>query len=505
MSFADFETGIARFNDVLCTLNVLAWDSRTMMPAGGIEGRSHQIATLTGIARDMATGEAMARAIESARTELEGVGPDDLRLRAVETAAAGIAQLSRLPADLVRESAELKTRAQAAWVEARAADDFAAFAPWLERTVAMQRTIAEALGYDSHPYDPLVAMYEPDMSWERLRTLFSGLRKELAPLLEAARNDPPARTDVLERRFPIDRQKAFSREIAARFGYDFERGRLDDTAHPFEISFTRGDVRITGRFRETWLPGGLFAVWHEVGHGTYEQGIDPAFTRSAFACDFLNLYAVGGASFGTHESQSRLWENRVARSHRFWELNYDALRSTFSDELADVSLDDFWRAVNAPRPNLIRVEADELTYDFHIMLRAEIEAGLMAGEIAVADLPAIWAERMRTDLGVEVPNDADGVLQDVHWSSGMIGSFPTYTIGNIMSAQFFRAAAANANVADGLETGDYAPLRAWLRENVHRHGRSRSPNALLEAATGQSLSTEAYIGELEDKVARLTA
>ncbi len=248
-------------------------------------------------------------------------------------------------------------------------------------------------------------------------------------------------------------QKAFGLEIAARLGYDLGRGRLDDTVHPFEISFTRNDVRITSRFRETWLPGGFFALWHEAGHGMYEQGVAPEFTRSIFATDLVNLYAVGGASFGMHESQSRLWENRVGRSRRFWELHFGELQSHFPAQLADVTAMEFWRAANQVRPDFIRVEADELTYDLHIIVRAEIEAGLMAGDIAVKDLPAVWRDKIRAYLGLEVPNDTLGVLQDVHWSHGYVGSFPTYTLGNVMGSQLFAAARRAPGIADGLDAG----------------------------------------------------
>ena len=314
--------------------------------------------------------------------------------------------------------------------------------------------------------------------------------------------DRPA-ADFLTRPFPIDRQKAFGQAIAARMGFDFSRGRLDETVHPFEISFSPQDVRITARYRENFLQGGLFAVWHEAGHGIYEQGIDPRFARSAFATDFLNLYAVGGASFALHESQSRLYENRVGRSRRFWELHFGDLHDLFPEQLAGVDAEAFWRGVNAVRPSLVRVEADELTYDLHIILRSEIEAGLMAGEIAVRDLPAVWREKMRASLGLEVPSDTLGVLQDVHWSSGMLGSFPTYTLGNIMSSQFFAAAGRQADVANGLDTGDYRPLTAWLGDNVHRHARSSSPSETLQRATGSALDMAPYLADLSRKVEAL--
>lgn len=504
-STAPYDALVAQINDVLCAINLLEWDARTQMPAAGAAARGHQVATLTGIARNMATGDAMSAALDEAQEALATAPAEDPRRRAVQQAADGIAVLRRIPERLVVEAADLRTRAQTAWVKARAADDFAGFAPLLERTVAIQREWAEAIGYAEHPYDALVGQYEPGMTLSVLRDLYARLRAGLRPLLERALAAPQPEASFLERSYPIEEQRRFGAMIAERFGYSFSRGRLDDTAHPFEISMARDDVRITGRFRETYLPGGLFAVWHEAGHGLYEQNVDPALGRTIATTDLVNLYAVGGASFGTHESQSRLLENRLGRSHRFWQLHFPELQAVFPEQLADVDPDGFWRAVNRARPDLIRVEADELTYDFHIMLRTEIEAALIAGDIAVADLPAAWAERMRDDLGLEVPTDSDGVLQDVHWSAGMIGSFPTYTIGNVMSAQFFAAARRQADVESGLAQGDYQPLRRWLNENVHRFGRSRTPAELLRAATGADLDPAQYLADLTAKVDRLVS
>jgi carboxypeptidase Taq len=503
MSYATFQSEIAKINDVLCAANLLIWDSRTMMPPAAAEARGKQLGTLIGVARDIATGDVMLNAIDKARTELAGA--NDLRLQAVNDATLAIARLSRIPARLIKEVAERRTEGQAVWTKARAENDFAAFAPVLERTIALERDIAEHVGYRDHPYDAACSAFEPDMTWARLRTLYAGLKSAIAPLLEAALKVPPIRDDFLSRAYPIDQQKAFSRKMAARLGYDFERGRLDDTVHPFEISFTRTDARITSRFRETWLPGGLFAVLHEAGHGIYEQGIAPQFTRSVFTTDLINLYAVGGASFGMHESQSRLWENRVGRSRLFWDQNFVDLQAEFPEQLADVTVREFWRAINAPRPSLIRVEADELTYDLHIMFRSEIEAGLMDGSVHVRDLPAIWNDSVRQYLKLEVPSDTLGVLQDAHWSAGMIGSFPTYTLGNIMSSQLFKAANGKPEIAHGLDTGNYEPLRAWLAETVHRHGRSRTPDQIVAQATGKPIGIADYVADLTRKVEELSA
>lgn len=503
MGYERFEHEVARINDVLCAVNLLNWDARTQMPVGGAAARGRQIATLTGLARTLATGPAMRAAIADAQDALAGTPDDDPRRRAVDAAASAIDVLSRIPEALVLEAATLKTVAQAAWVEVRARNDFPSFAPVLRQTVALQRRIAEAIGYDAHPYDALVGQYEPGMTRARLQALYGTLVAGLKPILDDVMGRPEPRTDFLAGGFPLDGQRRFARSIAARLGFDFARGRMDDTVHPFEISFTRDDVRITGRFREDWLPAGFFGIWHEAGHGIYEQGVDPALGRSIFATDIVNLYAVGGASFGTHESQSRLYENRVGRSRRFWQLHFGALRAIFPERLGGIDADTMWRAVNRVRPSLIRVEADELTYDFHIILRSELEPALIDGTLAVDDLPAAWAEGMTRLLGVAVPDDTRGVLQDVHWSSGMIGSFPTYTIGNVMAAQFFAAAEADPAVAAGLEAGDYAPLRRWLGRAVHCHGRSRTPEELLAGATGRTLDPGPYLACLREKFASL--
>ena len=505
MTYAAFRSAMAGVNDLLCTVNLMSWDARTVMPPGGVASRGLQIATVTGLARDIATGDAMRRALDGARAELATAPSDDPRLLELAQAEAGIATLSRIPAALIHEIAELKTTAHAAWVAARQANDFAAYAPLLTRMLDMQREVSAAIGGGAHPYDPLLGAFEPGMTLAALRPIYARLKSALVPLIVKATAAPPPRTDFLARSYPIPAQKAFALSIAGGMGYDMARGRLDDTVHPFEISFTRNDVRITSRFRETWLPGGMFALWHEAGHAMYEQGVAAEHTRSIFATDLVNLYAVGGASFGMHESQSRLWENRVGRARRFWDLHFAELQSHFPDQLADVTATEFWRSVNQVRPSLIRVEADELTYDLHIILRSEIEADLMTGELHAADLPAVWAEKMRDYLGVEVPDDTRGVLQDVHWSQGYVGSFPTYTLGNIMGSQLFAKALTVPGVADGLEQGRYAPLKDWLTDQVYRHGRRFTPAELLLRVTGAGLDPTPYLDDLAAKVDALIA
>lgn len=497
----EFQTLSAELNDLLCVLNLLTWDARTQMPPGGGAARAQQLATVSAVARERLLGSAFERAAEEV---IGSAPPDSLEGRAAAQALDAVRAMRRVPERLTRELAVLRSEAQDAWASARADSDFSAFAPFLERMVALTRELAGALGDGEHPYDALLNLYEPGTNGRDLAALFERLRADHVPLLRAIRERDEPRTDFLERRYPVDGQRTFALDLARAFGYDLTRGRLDASLHPFEISFTRGDVRITTRYREDYLPGALFGTLHETGHALYEQGVAPRLSRSALTSDLLGLYAVGGASYGTHESQSRLWENRVGRSRAFWELHFPRLKETFPEQLADVSADEFYRAVNRVRPTPIRVEADELTYDLHVMLRFDLERALIGGELAVADLPDAWNARMERDLGLTPQDDAHGVLQDIHWSSGLFGSFPTYTVGNVMASQFYGAAQVGLPDLEGqLERGEYAPLRGWLTGHVYQHGRAYTPHELLVRATGRGLDPQPYLDYLGGKYAEL--
>jgi carboxypeptidase Taq len=343
--------------------------------------------------------------------------------------------------------------------------------------------------------------FEPGETVATLKPLFARLHTALLPLVRAIAHRPAPRVDFLVRGYPAEAQLAFGLKMAERVGYDLERGRLDTAVHPFEVSFTRQDVRITTRVNERWMPMSLFGSLHEAGHALYEQNVDPAYTRTPLATDLVGLYAVGGVSFGAHESQSRLFENHVGRSRAFWDLNFAEARAAYPDQLSDVDAETFWRAVNRVSPGFIRVEADELTYDFHIMLRVDIEAALIDGSLAVNDLPEAWNAKIGDYLGLDVPDDRMGVLQDVHWSSGQIGTFCNYTIGNVMAGQLYETAVKDIAVADGLARADYAPLRDWMTDRVHRHGRRYSRDDLLIRATGRGLDPEPYIAHLTAKYA----
>ena len=503
--YNDFNNYIAQINDLLCAANTLVWDANTQMPPHGAATRGLQLATLSKLAQELLTSAEMGRLLDRAEAEVEDEEPDSYRLRAVRSARQAYTVAQRIPLSLVGAMAAAKTVAQQAWEEAKERNDFGHFAPHLADMVQFNRELAEAIGYDEHPYDALLLQYEPGMTAARLASLFAELKGGILPLLaRITASGSAVDSAFLTRLYPEEAQRAFGLEIARKFGYDLDRGRLDIAAHPFEISFTRQDVRITTRYQPTYLPGAIFGIFHETGHALYEQGVDPALTRSALTTDFLGLYAVGGASFGTHESQSRLWENQIGRSRVFWQHHFPRLQAFFPTQLADIDGERFYRAVNRVQPSLIRVEADEVTYNLHIMLRVEIEMGLMDGSIAVADLPAIWNAKMEEYLGVTPPTDSQGVLQDIHWSAGYIGSFPTYTIGNVMAAQFMEAARRDvAGLDEALDSGDYRPLLGWLTEHIYRHGRAFSPEELLVRTTGSGLQAGPYLAYLQAKFGEL--
>jgi carboxypeptidase Taq len=403
---------------------------------------------------------------------------------------------ARLPTDLVVETAQTTALAFEEWHPARAASDYRRFAPWLGRIVALARRRAEALGYGEHPYDALLDEFEPGMRTSQVRAIFDELKAALIPMVRAVAGQADRVDDaVLKRGFDEGRQEEFSRAVAKRLGYDFARGRLDRSAHPFSQGMGRGDVRITTRYERNWLPGALFGTIHETGHALYEQGIAP---------ELDNTLLGTGASLGIHENQSRRWENLVGRSPGFWPSDFPRLQAGFPQALAGDDAEAFYRAVNRCGPSLIRVEADELTYNLHIIIRFEMELGLLSGEIGIDDAPSAWNERYQAYLGITPPDDRQGILQDVHWSGGSIGYFSTYSLGNVMSVQIWDAARRDLPELDAqVEALEFAPLREWLREKLHRHGRRRTPKETLAHVTGGPIDPEPYLAYLEAKVGAL--
>ncbi len=506
-AYQQFEAHIATLSDILNSISILKWDARTQMPPGGAQTRGYQLATLSRLANEHFAGDKTARILDAVEAEIANEDPDSYRVRAVRQTREYYEIVRRIPAELTAKKAALAPISEHVWSEARQNNDFASFAPYLQQMLDLAKEQAQAIGYSNHPFDALVFEYEPSATAASLRVLFDQLKAGLLPLLQRiVANDKPLEKDLWQHEYEQDKQKAFGLEIAQRFGYDLNRGRLDIAPHPFEISFTCNDVRITTRYHKNFLPMALFGTLHETGHALYEQGVDPSLTRTALTTDFLGQYPVGGTSYGAHESQSRLWENQIGRSRAFWNVHFDRLREYFPEQLADADADLFFRSVNRVRPSLIRVEADEVTYNLHIMLRVEIEMGLLDGSIQVQDLPEIWNAKMQEYLGITPPDDRRGVLQDVHWSGGGFGSFPGYTVGNVMSAQFLDAAHRDVSgLDDALARGDYASLLGWLQSNIYRHGRAYSATELLQRTSGSDLQVKPYLTYLENKFTEVYA
>ncbi|HZY87544.1 MAG TPA: carboxypeptidase M32, partial [Gemmataceae bacterium] len=402
----------------------------------------------------------------------------------------------KLPAELVEEIARVTTRAQQAWQEARKASDFAAFRPWLERVVALTRRKAAALGYPSVPYDALLDEYEPGATTAEVTRVFADLRSDLVPLVGALTSSGRRpRRELLERDYPVPRQEAFSREAATAIGFDFEAGRLDVTTHPFCSGTGPGDVRLTTRYNPRAFNESFFGTLHEAGHGIYEQGL-PA--------EHFGTPLGSAASLGVHESQSRLWENQVGRGRPFWVYFFPRARDAFPAALSDAGLDDWLFAVNDVRPSFIRVEADEATYNLHILLRFELEQALVSGDLKPADVPGAWGEKFRASFGLTPPDDAHGCLQDIHWSMGGLGYFPTYTLGNLYAAQLMERARADLGDLDGdFRRGEFGRLKGWLNEKVHRQGQRYRAAELCERITGRPLSHRPLLEYLRGKYAPL--
>lgn len=500
-----FAAHIAELNDILNAISILKWDARTHMPPGGARTRGYQLAALSKIARNHFISDQTARLLDEAEAEIAGEDEDSYRVRAVRQTRQYYDIIRRIPPQLTAKKAELAPVSEEVWAKAKANSNFNAFKPYLAQMLDLAKQQADAIGYEEHPFDALVFEYEPSMTAAKLKVLFEDLKAGLLPLLrKIVANDKPLEQDLWQHEYPIEQQKTFGLEMAVKFGYDLNRGRLDIAPHPFEISFTREDVRITTRYDLHYLPMALYGTLHETGHALYEQGVDPALTRSALTTDFLGQYPVGGTSYGAHESQSRLWENQIGRSRAFWNAHFARLRELFPEQLASADPDLMYRATNRVRPSLIRVEADEVTYNLHIMLRVEIEMGLLDGSIRLDDLPEIWNAKMQDYLGITPPDDRRGVLQDVHWSGGGFGSFPGYTVGNVMSAQFLAQAHKDVpGLQDALDRGEYAPLLGWLQQNIYRHGRAYSAEELLVRITGQPLHVQPYLDYLERKFSDL--
>lgn len=478
--------------------DTLEWDERTRMPVAAGEYRAGQISMLQTMAHQIRTDVAYGDGLQELLKAGGDLDPNSDEGTTIRELFRDWDRDRKVPNELVRKTSEARIRGQQCWDAARKADDFSIFRDTLADLIALKREAGDRMceGTDRTPYEALLDEYEPGARVAELQQNFDQLRQPLVELIwqiaDATRQPNLA---ILKQHFDVDAQRNFSRFVAQKVGFDFQRGRLDETSHPFCTTLGPSDCRILTRFQANWLPAGLFGTLHETGHGLYEQGLRQ---------DWFGLPPGAFVSLGIHESQSRLWENQVGRSLSFWQWLYPEAQKTFAPVLDHVSLEDFHFAVNAVGKSLIRVEADEVTYNLHIILRFDLERQLIDGSLSVKDLPEAWNARYESDLGIRPPSDAQGVLQDVHWSAGLFGYFPTYTLGNLASAQLFDAASKDLGDLDSaFARGEFQPLLDWLRTNIHCHGKSYCGAQLVKQATGSSLQADHLVRYLRAKAERL--
>jgi carboxypeptidase Taq len=474
----------------------LGWDERTYMPPAAGEYRAEQMTFLSGLAHKKRTSPRLGEL-------LHHLAASNLAKDPHSNAGATIHELKRqydkrvkLPQSLVEELTRASVLGQQAWVKARQDNDFKALAPHAEKLFHLKRQQAECLGYKDNAYDALLDDFEPDAKTADVATVLHRLRSELVPLVQAImQSGRTAPVEILQREFPAAAQEAFGKAAAAAIGFDFTRGRLDITHHPFCSGMGPHDCRITTRYDERFFNSAFFGILHEAGHGIYDQGLRP---------DQFGLPPGNYVSLGIHESQSRMWENLVGRSRAFWQHFFPQLQGAFPAAVGDVKPDDFFRAINHVAPSLIRVEADEATYNLHIIIRFELEQALLSQDLAVGDLPGAWREKYQQYLGIEPATDADGCLQDIHWSAALIGYFPTYSLGNLYAAQFFEQADRDlGGLARLFARGEFDPLKSWLNEMIHHRGQCYTAAELVQLITGQPLSHAPLIRHLRGKLGPL--
>ncbi len=486
---------LIEIDDLTSAGNVLGWDQATYMPIQGAGARSRQVAVLGRLAHQRATDPALGRMLDSLQKYGEGLPYDHDDAALLRLARRDYDRQTKIPTPLIAAFLEHTGNLYSTWTKARPANDFGMVRDGLARTLDYSRQMASYLPHD-HIADPLIAASDYGMTAEKVRALFAELRAQLVPLVQAIMAQPPIDNNVIKQHYPADKQLAFGVEVIKDYGYDFTRGRQDLTHHPFMTRFASGDIRITTRIKENFLNDALFGTLHEAGHALYELGIDPAY-------DALPLGE--GTSSGVHESQSRMWENIVGRSRGFWTHYYPKLQTYFPDQLGNVSLEIFYRAINKVQRSFIRVDADEVTYNLHVMIRFELELALLEGSLSIDDLPTAWRDRYTSDLGITPPDDKDGVLQDVHWYGGAIGgAFQGYTIGNLISAQLYESAlAAHPSIPDEIARGQFATLREWLTTNVYRHGAKFTADELVQRVTGRALEVAPLMRYLSGKYGTL--
>lgn len=483
---------IGEIQDLRTTQGLLGWDLEVYMPEKGARVRAQQMATLAKLSHEQMTADRIGELLEVLRTPKTLAKLERIDQAIVREVGEEYDRQRKIPVELVQAMTRTTAEAMPLWAEARTNNDFKRFAPVLQKIIDQNRQMAEAIGYKGSPYNALLDLYEPELTTEFLDPLFAKLKKDLIPLVRAIQESPKKPDgSVLKKSFDTEKQMAFSRTILEAMGFDFTRGRLDLSVHPFSMGISQEDVRLTTRVFKDNLMSCLASAMHEGGHGMYEQGSDPALDRTSLE---------GGASLGIHESQSRFWENLIGRSRPFWKHFLPKLRKLYPKKLADVSLNEFYGAINLVEPSPIRVEADEVTYNLHIVLRYEIEKDLIEGRLAVKDIPKLWNKKMTEYLGYTPKDDAEGCLQDVHWSHGSFGYFPTYTLGNLYSVQFYNTILKKMpGLEDNIAKGNFKALKKWLNEEIHQISKVERPHEIVKRVTGKPLDAAPFIAYLWEK------
>ena len=492
----ELKTRLREIDDLSSAAAVLSWDQSTYMPPGGAPARGRQMATLNRLAHEKQTDPALGRLLDQLQPWAESLGYDSDEAALLRVTRRDYERWTRVPADFVATMTEHRALAYAAWADARPRGDFAAVSANLEKTLDLSREFSAFFPGREHPADALIDLADYGLKASMLRDLFGQLREGLVPIVQAIAAQPLADDSCLHLTYPQQGQEAFFLEIVRAFGFDFDRGRQDVSPHPFTTRFALNDVRFTVRYKEDDLGDALFSAFHEAGHALYELGSNPSYETTPLA---------GGTSSGVHESQSRLWENLVGRSRGFWMHYYPKLQAVFPDQLADVSLDTFYRAINKVQPSLIRTDADEVTYNLHVMIRFSLELDLLEGNLAVRDLPEAWNARYQSDLGILPPDHSVGVMQDVHWYGGIVGGmFQGYTLGNILNAQFYEAALAqHPGIPEEIRQGQFDTLHTWLKDTIYILGSKYTASELVERVTGGPMTIEPYIRYLRTKYGEL--
>ena len=492
----DLKVRLSEINDLDMAASLLNWDQLTYMPSGGAEARGRQMATLAKISQEKFIDPAVGKLLDDLRAYEESLPYDSDDASLIRVSRIDYERATKVPTEFLGELYTHLAESYQVWSEARPANDFRKVQPYLEKTLDLSRRFAGFFPGYNHVADPLIDMSDYGMQAESVRTLFAELRERLVPIVKAITSQPAADSSFLHVHYPEAQQLKFGESVVRQLGYDFNRGRIDKTHHPFMTKFSLGDVRITTRVLEDYIGDTLFSNIHEAGHAMYEQGIDRSYEATPLG---------SGTSSGVHESQSRTWENIVGRSSEFWEYFYPQLLVEFPEQLKGISLDQFYRGVNKVERSLIRTDADEVTYNLHVMLRFDFELDMLDGKLSIRDLPEAWNERFEKDFGIAPPDDRNGVMQDVHWFGGFIGgAFQGYTLGNILSAQFYNTALkAHPNIPAEMKLGKFDTLHNWLTENIYKHGRKYTAPELVERATGSPLTIEPYIQYLTKKYGEL--